>query len=948
MADRSVSVALRAKVSDYVAGMGQAKRSTEGLSRQLLETGGSADEMRRRLEAASKRLPKIKIDADSSAADIRMAQLRKELESLSSKRIGIDISAEEALARTAEVAKALEELGHMEADPLVRADVKLAMAELKAIDAELSKIDGQTAKAKVDVDTKSALPKLADFGATAGESFAESLSKTAGPAMLTGLAAAAVAIGPAIGSVTAASMVTSIGAGLTTLGVQSLFFVEKVDKSWSKAHQKRVEEANREAEKLKEQFRVLGVDLMREMAQSSRPLLSVLDQVRSTARDVGKDVAPNLERGFSLARVPLEQFVRDLGRGLKDLGDSIPSLMGGFSDIVGQIDIKGFLKELGSAFSELGRTISENRTAIGAVLNGLLAAIPLAINGLSKVVAFFGTMVTATLRAGATIAAGMSGVTNAITGIGIRVLEVVRNIGQAMQNVPGAEELGKRIVAGANAGIDKLTELKNKADETSRSLKLKADIADIQQKLDKAMTLLDDPNLTKERRSQITSEITKLLQAKGEALRQLGDPALIKEYRSSITTDIAALQSRLADAKKELKDPDLTKERKSRLNAEISQLKAQVELAKAALASVKDKTVTLTIEQRITQNNRTSEQRNRAAGAIDRYAAGGITAYAAGGLRPQPPALVSKPTVLYGEGSSGTGATEAFIPYEQQFRPRAIQLLGQVAADFGLEVYSPQAALKVDKVTSVLDQTRYGVASGLTSATSALTQTLGQSGSLTQVVANVGDVGKAMTAGWVEGSNELGQTVTSMSDTVSTSIDDLSGSVSDLANAVVAANSATSGSGRGSQGEQAVPSPRSSSTKSKGKAGSTSSSKGTGRASQGERAVPPPPKAAIEKPIVVSADRVGSLYGSDGSYVTASAPQTGGLVNSSRVSAPVMGGSSYPGMSGGSPGGGSGGGGAAAPTVINKSVNFNGTTVRETADAQVMFAQAGMFLNSRG
>jgi len=64
-------------------------------------------------------------------------------------------------------------------------------------------------------------------------------------------------------------------------------------------------------------------------------------------------------------------------------------------------------------------------------------------------------------------------------------------------------------------------------------------------------------------------------------------------------------------------------------------------------------------------------------------AMGGIERYAAGGLRPQPPAIASKPTVLWGEGVSGKGGKEAFIPYASRFRGRAVGLLNQVASDFG-------------------------------------------------------------------------------------------------------------------------------------------------------------------------------------------------------------------------------------------------------------------------
>ncbi|SEN90058.1 hypothetical protein, partial [Nonomuraea pusilla] len=75
-------------------------------------------------------------------------------------------------------------------------------------------------------------------------------------------------------------------------------------------------------------------------------------------------------------------------------------------------------------------------------------------------------------------------------------------------------------------------------------------------------------------------------------------------------------------------------------------------------------------------------------GGIERYAAGGIQAFAAGG-HSLPPHIVDSPTVLYGEGAD----KEAFIPYEQRYRSRAIDLLGQVASDFGLSLNRQQSGL---------------------------------------------------------------------------------------------------------------------------------------------------------------------------------------------------------------------------------------------------------------
>ncbi|KAB8186858.1 hypothetical protein FH608_046045 [Nonomuraea phyllanthi] len=164
MAERSISINLRARVSGFVAGMREAKGETQNLSRQMTETGASADRMRRRLEAATKALPKIKIDADSTAAEIKFAQLRSQMESLGDKKIGIDISAADAMTQIREIERELEQLQRNEADINIRADIGEALAELRAVDAEISRVNGRTADVRVDADVSGALRNIALIG----------------------------------------------------------------------------------------------------------------------------------------------------------------------------------------------------------------------------------------------------------------------------------------------------------------------------------------------------------------------------------------------------------------------------------------------------------------------------------------------------------------------------------------------------------------------------------------------------------------------------------------------------------------------------------------------------------------------------------------------------------------------------------------------------------------
>ena len=160
------------------------------------EYGGAFSRaLKARLEAAFKSLPDVKLDTDSSRVDHAIAAIRKELQTLSGKRIGIDISDVEALRKIDELKARLQRLSTESADVAVYVNAKTALAELAAIDAGIRKLDGKKAKVKVDADTAGARAGLAGIGA-------EAFGSTSRVGMLVG---AVLLLGPALVPIAAAS-----------------------------------------------------------------------------------------------------------------------------------------------------------------------------------------------------------------------------------------------------------------------------------------------------------------------------------------------------------------------------------------------------------------------------------------------------------------------------------------------------------------------------------------------------------------------------------------------------------------------------------------------------------------------------------------------------------------------------------------------------------------------
>ncbi|MFC7603658.1 hypothetical protein ACFQVD_26445 [Streptosporangium amethystogenes subsp. fukuiense] len=145
--------------------MGQAQKETTNLGRKMVETGASADRMRQRLEAATRALPKIEIDADSTPAEVKFAELRRQLESLADKKIGVDIDDAAARAELAQIERELEQLQRNEVNINVKADIGAALAELRAVDGAISKVNGRDARVSVDANVGGALAGIAMVGA---------------------------------------------------------------------------------------------------------------------------------------------------------------------------------------------------------------------------------------------------------------------------------------------------------------------------------------------------------------------------------------------------------------------------------------------------------------------------------------------------------------------------------------------------------------------------------------------------------------------------------------------------------------------------------------------------------------------------------------------------------------------------------------------------------------
>lgn len=107
-----------------------------------------ADTFKARVKAALASMPDVEIGAGTTEAEQKIAELRADLQELSTKRVGIDIDAGDATALINRIKAELDDLARESPDIAVKADITRASAALAALQSEIDKIKND----RVDVN----------------------------------------------------------------------------------------------------------------------------------------------------------------------------------------------------------------------------------------------------------------------------------------------------------------------------------------------------------------------------------------------------------------------------------------------------------------------------------------------------------------------------------------------------------------------------------------------------------------------------------------------------------------------------------------------------------------------------------------------------------------------------------------------------------------------------
>ncbi|MFD5161047.1 peptidoglycan DD-metalloendopeptidase family protein [Streptomyces hawaiiensis] len=309
---------------------GQAARRASGRAGDD-NAGAFGRAFKNRLQVAFRSLPRPDVRLSTTGFDADLARVRARMETLSGKRIGVDVDVASAAAEIEALDAQLAALGSRSPNVQVRADIATARAELTAIQRQINDVDRDDVNIKVRANTAQAHAALLQLAvslglvaaipvipiAAAGIGAIASAAFTA----VAGVGALTLAAVPAIMGVTKAiqaksaaekeaATATDNSAAANVRAAQSALQMENAQNALAAAHRnasRSIAQANRQVEDAE---RSLGQAAARAMEQREQAAQNVLRAERSLAD--AKRQARQAEEDLTRARADAAQQLSEL------------------------------------------------------------------------------------------------------------------------------------------------------------------------------------------------------------------------------------------------------------------------------------------------------------------------------------------------------------------------------------------------------------------------------------------------------------------------------------------------------------------------------------------------------------------------------------------------------------------------------------------------------------
>lgn len=311
----------------------------------------------KRIKAALDALPNVKLDANSSAADKKIAELRKRMEAMLGKEIGVDLSAKEAMKNIGFIDTGLEEVRKKSKDIKITFDTKEARAQLALLRKDAGTEGGGGIVSKIGglFSGAGAAAPAAGGAASSGASGAGPLASiagavTGGPGIIAGITAAILAL-PFIAQAAAGAVVAALGGALAGIGIAGAIM----------------------SGKLKDQWAGFTADAKKNLISIGASFVPVLAHILSTAKQVMDQLTPLFASVVKTIAGPFKVFVDTILKGFNDpaVKQSIKDVANAFVAILRAFtpDIPGIFRSVAQSISAIAQAVARNPKAFADFLN---------------------------------------------------------------------------------------------------------------------------------------------------------------------------------------------------------------------------------------------------------------------------------------------------------------------------------------------------------------------------------------------------------------------------------------------------------------------------------------------------------------------------------------------------------------------------------------------------
>ncbi|WP_433445725.1 hypothetical protein [Nonomuraea sp. CA-141351] len=314
------------------AAMTQNAAQADRFGRRLEDVGRTAIKTRRLLEDATKRLPKIDVEADLSQPERQLAGLAQRLRDLSGKRLEIDIDARDAAAEAAKIRRELIALAELNPEVVVSAQVERAVRNLDKVEREARDLDRRI-NVRVDVDGTAAAAALGMIQA------ALTAVRSSGVASGATVAAAIGAL-PGVAALATQAVAVGLGGALAGIGLAAAH--------GSDAAQDAIGDLK---EAVKREATAMGV-----------PFEHVWTVIVSAAeRELG-ELSPVVRRNLAELAPEFEDFAKQGIDSLSELSPAIDGVERAFEAVLSQVGprMPEIMQHLAAAILEITDAVEEN------------------------------------------------------------------------------------------------------------------------------------------------------------------------------------------------------------------------------------------------------------------------------------------------------------------------------------------------------------------------------------------------------------------------------------------------------------------------------------------------------------------------------------------------------------------------------------------------------------